>query len=86
MTLQDLLDQITLEGYYKIQCWEDADYPNIYYEGYGFPPDMMEQYGNRKIRYIFPYMYQTLRPLLRLNLKRRIEYVLLQRLELCRND
>ena len=60
MTLQDLLDQITLEGYYKIQCWEDADYPNIYYEGYGFPSDMMEQHGNRKIRYIFPYMVSNI--------------------------
>ena len=57
MTLRDLLDQITLEGYYKIQCWyEDINYLSIYYEGYGLPPDMMEQYGNRKIRYIFPYM------------------------------
>ena len=60
MTLYDLLDQITLEGYHKIQCWEDADYPNIYYEGYGFPPDIMEQYGNRKIRYIFPYMVSNI--------------------------
>ena len=56
MTLRDLLDQITLEGYHKILCWEDRGYPSIYYEGYGFPPDMMEQHRNRKIRYIFPYM------------------------------
>ena len=60
MTLRDLLDQITLEGYHKIQCWEDVDYPNIYYEGYGFPLDMMEQYENRKIRYIFPYMVSNI--------------------------
>ena len=56
MTLYDLLDQNTLEGWHKIQCWEDTDEPNIYYMGDDFPPKIMKKYGNRKIRYIFPYM------------------------------
>ena len=60
MTLRDLLDQITLEWYHKILCWEEADRPNIYYEGYGFPPDMVEQYGNRKIRCISPCMISNI--------------------------
>ena len=60
MTLCDLLDQIALEGWHKIQCWEDVDEPNIYYEGYDFPPKIMKKYGNRKIRYIFPYMVSNI--------------------------
>lgn len=56
MTLRDLLGQTTLEGWHKIQCWEDTDNPNVYYEGYDFPSDMMKKYGDCKIRYIFPYM------------------------------
>lgn len=56
MTLRDLLDQITLEGWHKIQCWEDEDNPTIYYEGYDFYPGIvLNKYGNRKVRYIFPY-------------------------------
>ena len=40
MTLRDLLDQITLEGWHKIQCWEDEDNPTIYYEGMTFIPKL----------------------------------------------
>ena len=56
MTLRDLLDQITIEGWHKIQCWKDEDNPTIYYEGYDFyPGTVLNKYGNRKVRYIFPY-------------------------------
>ena len=56
MTLRDLFYQINIEGWHKIQCWEDTDNPNVYYEGYDpYPGVLLNKYGNRKVRYIFPH-------------------------------
>lgn len=55
MTLRDFLKApYALEGYRKIQCWENEDAPTIYHEGYdntGLP----EKYLDREISYIFPF-------------------------------
>lgn len=54
MTLRELLESgIMIEGYRKIQCWENEDNPTIYYEGNN--SENLEDYLNRKITYIFPY-------------------------------
>ena len=54
MTLRKLWESgIVIEGYRKIQCWEDEDNPNIYYEGTN--ADVPEEYMDREIAYIFPY-------------------------------
>lgn len=52
MKLCDLIDDVHIEGYVKIQCWED-DTPTVYYEGDGI--GIGDQYRNREILYIFPY-------------------------------
>lgn len=49
---------IEIEGYKKVQCWEDEDSPTIYFEGYNFY-DMDEKYLERNVRYIFPYDTET---------------------------
>lgn len=55
LTLRNLLESgIEIDGYKKIQCWEDEDNPTIYHEGYDFY-GMDEKYLDRKVRYIFPY-------------------------------
>lgn len=55
MTLRELLNgPYALEGYRKIQCWEDESAPTIYHEGYnnhGVP----EEYLDREVAYIFPF-------------------------------
>lgn len=54
MTLRDFLESgITLEGYRKIQCWEDENEPTIYHKGYD--EGDLEEYMDREITYIFPY-------------------------------
>lgn len=57
ITLRDLLENGTVEGYIKIQCWENEDnpaiYPTIYYEGNNCGD--LEEYFDREITYIFPY-------------------------------
>lgn len=54
-TLRNLIEGgIEIEGYKKVQCFEDEDNPTIYYEGYNFF-DMDEKYLDRYVRYIFPY-------------------------------
>ena len=69
MTLRDLLDYTTIEGYHKIQCWEDCDGPIIYQEGYDFPPRVLRKYGNRKVRYIFPFMLNDCEPAITIELE-----------------
>lgn len=55
MTLRDLIDSgITIEGYIKVQCWENESYPEIYHEGY-YLSGIQEEYVNKKISYIFPW-------------------------------
>ena len=54
MTLRELLESgIIIEGYRKIQCWENEDHPTIYYEGNNCGD--LEKYFDRKISYIFSY-------------------------------
>jgi hypothetical protein len=54
MTLRDFVESgIELDGYRKVQCWQDETSPTIYYEGYGF--DVSKEYMDRNITYIFPY-------------------------------
>lgn len=55
MTLSAFLNSgIELQGEKKIQCWENDNDPTIYYEGTGM--DIPEEYMDREITYIFPYM------------------------------
>lgn len=55
MTLRELIKAgIEFEGYRKVQCWENEDYPKIYHEGNDFK-GMPEEYLDRMVRYIFPY-------------------------------
>jgi len=52
LTLRNLREAgIEIEGYKKVQCWEDEDNPTIYYEGYKLY-DMNEKYLDRNVRYI----------------------------------
>lgn len=54
MTLRELLESgIVIEGYRKIQCWENENSPTIYYEGSN--EGDLEEYMDREISYIFPY-------------------------------
>lgn len=54
MILRELLESgITIEGYRKIQCWENEDYPTIYHQG--TEEGDLEEYMYREIAYIFPY-------------------------------
>ena len=56
MTLRDLFEQcVEVEGWVKVQCWENEDSPNIYYEGYNLR-SIPEEYLDMEIRYIFPFM------------------------------
>ena len=56
MTLKDFLKSgIVLEGFRKIQCWENEDGPTIYYEGFDNKGIELEEYMDREITYIFPY-------------------------------
>lgn len=58
MTLRDLLNGIfAIEGYVKVQCWEDDNNPTIYYEGYAENGirNKVGVYIDREINYIFPY-------------------------------
>lgn len=58
MTLRDLIDGgVQIEGYVKIQCWEDEDNPTIYWEGHslGNFDSHIVDYLDREIVYIFPY-------------------------------
>lgn len=56
MTLRDLIESgINIEGYIKIQCWEDEDNPTIYAEGNNNGIDIPEEYMDREVAYIFPY-------------------------------
>lgn len=55
MTINDLLENVTLQGFIKIQNFE-GDEPTIYYEGDAKDIKRnMEDYMDRKITYIFPY-------------------------------
>lgn len=58
MTLRDMIENgITIEGYVKVQCWEDMDNPTIYWEGYaneGIKKNLHD-YLDREICYIFSY-------------------------------
>lgn len=55
LTLRNLIEAgIDIEGYKKVQCWEDEDNPTVYHEGYSFY-GMDEKYLDRNVRYIFPY-------------------------------
>ena len=53
MTLEKFKNEINLEGYIKVQCWEDEDYPTVYYEGHGWGD--LKEYLNREVAYVFPY-------------------------------
>ena len=59
MRLFELLDNTTVEGWKKIQCWEDEDNPTIYCEGYNLSYAETREYRNRRISYIFPYTNGT---------------------------
>ena len=53
MTVRQFLkDETIVEGYIKIQCWENDDYPTIYTEGYSVN---LKGIMDREISYIFPY-------------------------------
>lgn len=55
LTLKDLIEAgIEIEGWKKIQCWENEDNPTVYHEGDNFY-NMDKKYLDRKVRYIFPY-------------------------------
>lgn len=55
MTLRELLNSgVEIEGYRKIQCWEDENSPTIYHEGYD-NKGLSEEYLDREVAYIFPY-------------------------------
>lgn len=57
MLLRDFINSgINLEGYIKVQCWENEDNPTIYCEGNNHVLDIPEEYMDREIIYIFPYM------------------------------
>ena len=59
MTLGELLSSgIVIEGYRKIQCWEDEDNPTIYYEGEDSAIEDTDEYLDREIAYMFPYSPQ----------------------------
>ena len=54
LTLRNLREAgVEIEGYRKVQCWEDEDNPTIYHEGNNFY-GMDEKYLDRNVRYIFP--------------------------------
>lgn len=56
MTLKEMAEAgIEFEGYIKVQCWEDEDNPEVYYEGNDFR-QIPEKYLGRTVRFIFPYM------------------------------
>ena len=59
MTIRDMINNgITLQGRVKIQCWTTEDYPEVYYEG-NIDLDgtkEIEEYLDRRISYIFPYV------------------------------
>lgn len=52
MYLRDLLE-VEIEGWKKVQCWEDDNEPTIYYEGYDID-DMEDEYLDMEINYMFP--------------------------------
>ena len=55
MTLRDLFEQcVEIEGWVKVQCWENENYPEIYYEGYRVR-SIDQKYLDRYIKYIFPW-------------------------------
>lgn len=59
MTLREMINNgVVLQGYVKIQCWENVDDLNIYYEGYIDEDGAkeIEEYLDRDITYIFPYV------------------------------
>lgn len=54
MTLRDFLESgIEIDGWRRIQCWEDGINETIYYEGYDF--NTSKEYMDRNIVYIFPF-------------------------------
>lgn len=54
MTLGEIFNSgMVIEGYRKIQCWEDEDAPTIYHEG--TDAGDIENFEDREISYIFPY-------------------------------
>ena len=54
MTLRELFESgMVIEGYRKIQCWEDENSPTIYYEGSEYGD--IKEYLDREIAYMFPY-------------------------------
>lgn len=58
MTLREFLEcGINIEGYKKIQCWENEDNPAIYYEGNG--TNISKEFKDREIAYIFPYSTES---------------------------
>ena len=55
LTLRDLLESgIEIEGYKKVQCWEDEDDPTIYHEGFNFY-GMDKKYLDKNVRNNFTY-------------------------------
>ncbi len=55
MTLREMIEAgIGFEGYRKVQCWVNEDYPEIYHAGNDFH-GIKERYLDREVRYIFPY-------------------------------
>ena len=55
MKLYELLNATTVEGWKKIQCWEDDNKPTIYCAGYHLFYEDIKEYQDREIEYIFPY-------------------------------
>lgn len=53
MTIKDFLkDSTIVEGYIKIQSWDDNNNPTIYTEGYNIN---LRGLMDKEIAYIFPY-------------------------------
>lgn len=59
-TLRELMDtDIEIQGTLKIQCWENEDCPTVYFNAdiSEFDYDEAEEYIDKGIKYMFPYMF-----------------------------
>lgn len=54
ISLGELLESgIVIEGWRKIQCWENEDNPTVYHEGYD--EGDLDEHWNAEVAYVFPY-------------------------------
>ena len=59
LRLFQLLDNTNVEGWKKIQCWEDENNPTIYCEGYDLSYAETRICRNRRVSHIYPYTNGT---------------------------